>query len=242
MTDHAIETHSSAGTIPALCRGDGKLLEHWLERRPLASVAFCVPAIFLGCGAYGFTMGLWKGWEMASYVGIKFPLVIFATLILNGLLNGMLALALGSGIGFRQSVQFLLTGFALMAIILAALSPITFGMALQAPSPDAVDRETARHYHSVILLVHTAVIAFAGVVSHRTLLRHVREFAASAVLGTRTFFAWLAGNLFVGAQVSWIMRPFFGSPGLDVQFLRDDPLNGSFYDTVLQSFLTILGG
>jgi len=215
--------------ITALCRGDHGLLQHWLQSPPLTSLLFCLPAIFIGCGSYGFTMGLWQGWEMATYVGIKLPLVILATLIVNGLINGMLAMALGSGIGLKQSIQFLLTGFALMAIILASLSPITFMMALHAPSPDDAG---AKQWHSVTLLTHTFLVAYAGITSHRSLLGHVRRYATTPAHGTRTFFAWLGGNLFVGAQISWIMRPFFGSPGLEVQFLRDDPMAGNFYETV----------
>lgn len=219
-------------SIPALCRGDHRLLQGWLTSQTRASLAFCIPSIFIGCGAYGFTMGLWQGWEMASYVGIKLPLVIFATLFINGMINGMLAMVLGSGIGFRQSLQFLLTGFALMSIILAALSPITFFMALHAPTPT---EPGAAQWHSVTLLTHTFLIAYAGIISHRSLLGHVRRFATTPAHGTRTFFAWLVGNLFVGAQISWIMRPFFGSPGLKVQFLRDYPMAGNFYETVLFS-------
>ncbi len=58
------------------------------------------------------------------------------------------------------------------------------------------------------------------------------RFATTPTHGTHTFFVWLVGNLFVGAQISWIMRPFFGSPGLKVQFLRDNPMAGNFYETV----------
>ncbi len=224
-------------TSSRLCRGDQALLQGWLKRSPVHSLAFCIPAILLGCGTYGFTMGLWQGWEMASYVGIKLPLVIFATLLINGMINGMLAMVLGSGIGFRESVQFLLAGFSLMAIVLFSLSPITFLMALHAPDPEAMG---AKHWHSATLLTHTLVVAYAGITSHRSLLRHVREFAATVEHGTRTFFAWLAGNLFVGAQISWIMRPFFGSPGLEVQLLRDQPLEGDFYAAVWRAIQHIL--
>lgn len=222
---------------PRLCRGDRGLLQSWLTGGVRQSLLFCLPAIVLGCGAYGFTMGLWQGWEMAAYVGIKLPLVVFATLLVNGTINGMLAMALGSGISFRQSIQFLLAGFALMSVILLSLSPVTFVMSLHAPAPGDPG---ARQWHSATLLTHTLLIAYAGIVSHRSLLGHVREFAASRGHGTRTFFAWLAGNLFVGAQISWIMRPFFGSPGLQVQFLRDHPMQGSFYETVWRSLLHLL--
>ena len=153
--------------------------------------------IALGCGAYGFTVGLRNGWEMGAYVALKLPLIIFITLLLNGLLNG---LALGSGLGFRKSVQFLLTGFAIMAVILGALSPISFFLTLNMPASDGGSGRYA--WHDASLLMHTCLIAFAGITANVRLLNHVREFADTFRAGTHAFFAWLAGNLFVGAQVS----------------------------------------
>ena len=232
-----IDRFSVFKTISGLCQGDYELLHQWLKQDPKSSLLFCLSAIFLGCGSYGFTMGLWQGWEMATYVGIKLPFVIFATLLINGMINGMLAITLGSGISFRQSFQFLLIGFSLMSLILLSLSPITFFVSLHAPSPET---SGAEQWHSVTLLTHTFIVAYAGIVSHKSLLGHVKEFASSSKLGAQTFFAWLAGNLFVGAQVSWVMRPFFGSPGLEVQFLRDNPLQGGFYEALWTAIQRLL--
>ena len=49
------------------------------------------------------------------------------------------------------------------------------------------------------------------------------------------FWSWLAGNLFLGAQLSMVLRPFFGTPGMAIQFLSDDPLRGNFYEAVFQA-------
>lgn len=190
----------------------------------------CIVLIALGCGVYGFTVGLRNGWEMGAYVAIKLPLIIFITLIVNGLLNGFLGLVLGSGIGFRKSIQFLLAGFAIMSVILGALSPVSFFATLNMPS--SVDGAGRFAWHGASLLMHTCLIAVAGITAHSRLLSCVREFADSSRAGTHAFFAWLAGNLFVGAQISWNLRPFFVSPGLNVEFLRQDPFNGNFYEAV----------
>ena len=207
------------------------MLADWIESTQKGSVRYCMALIALGCGAYGFTVGLRNGWEMGAYVALKLPLIIFITLLLNGLLNGLLGLALGSGLGFRKSVQFLLTGFAIMAVILGALSPISFFVTLNMPASDGGSGRYA--WHGASLLMHTCLIAFAGITANVRLLNYVREFAYTSRAGTHAFFAWLAGNLFVGAQVSWNLRPFFVSPGLEVEFLRDDPLNGNFYEAVI---------
>ena len=224
--------------IPALCRGDQGLLESWISGAARGSVPICLAFIIGGLGLYGFSMGLWRGWEMAAYVAIKLPAAILLTLLVNALLNGMIGLVLGSGIGFRQSLQFLLSGFAIMSLILGALSPVTFFQALNTPP---FDDSAGRSWHAVTLLTHTAAVAFAGIAAQRKLLGFVQGHAQTPLAGTQTCFAWLAGNLFVGAQMSWILRPFFGSPGLEVQFLRPNPLEGNFYDAVLNSLLRLCG-
>jgi hypothetical protein len=58
---------------------------------------------------------------------------------------------------------------------------------------------------------------------------------------TGTLLAWLGGNGFLGAQFSWILRPFFGTPTLEVAFLREDPMKGNFYQTVWRSLESTCG-
>jgi len=223
--------------IPFMCRGDERLIVLWMNERLLESYKVCVGLIFLGAGVYGYTMGMWHGPEMGFYVAMKLPLLMVFTLIVNALLNGMLSLVLGSGISMRQSLSFLLVAFATTSLILGALSPLMFFMAWNAPSPSI---EQGLKWHSVSLLVHISIIAYAGVTAHRVLLGEVRKFALSAQMGTVTFLVWLCTNLFVGAQLSWLMRPFFGSPGLDIQFLRDQPFRGTFYEAVWNALKNIL--
>lgn len=223
-------------TIPALCRGDQGLIDRWMEQSPAFILCRTLPLIILGCGSYGLSMGLWQGWEMASYAGIKFPLVVIATLAVNAMINGMLAMVLGSGISMRQSMQFLFTAFAICALILGALSPITIGMALQGPSTAGSD---ARTFHSITLLTHVFMISYAGIVSHSMLLNSLKKYATTKASGIQTFIAWLLGNLFVGAQIGWISRPFFGSPGSPIQFLREDKFASSFYESIFRSLQNI---
>ena len=223
-------------TIPALCRGDHKLINHWMKQSPAFILTRTLPLIILGCGSYGLSMGLWQGWEMATYAGIKFPLVVIATLTINAMINAMFAMVLGSGISIRQSMQFLFTAFAICALILGALSPITIGMALQGPAAISPD---ARSFHSITLLTHVFMIAYAGIVSHSMLLGALRKYAHTKKAATQTFIAWLLGNLFVGAQIGWISRPFFGSPGNPIQFLREDKFASSFYESIFNSIQNI---
>ncbi|MFP6874682.1 MAG: hypothetical protein VCA55_14365 [Verrucomicrobiales bacterium] len=216
----------------ALCRGEKHLLTSWIREARRDSIPVCIVLITLGCGIYGSVIGFRQGWEMSCYVAIKFPAIIFLTLCVNGLLNGLLGLVLGSEIGLRQSLRFLLTGYAIMSVILGVLSPVILFLSLNMPGPDS---DGALVGHATTLLLHTTVIALAGILAHVRLLSCVREFAATRRAGTHTFLAWLLGNLFVGAQISWNLRPFFVSPGLEIEFLRPDPFNGNFYEAAFRA-------
>jgi predicted membrane-bound spermidine synthase len=88
--------------------------------------------------------------------------------------------------------------------------------------------------YQMILLMHVGIIAFAGVVANLRLVQLLRQLSGNAAAGRRVLLAWLAGNLFLGSQLSWICRPFIGSPGLQVQFLRDNAFEGNFYETVFR--------
>ena len=85
---------------------------------------------------------------------------------------------------------------------------------------------TALLSHNFILLLHVGVIAFAGVVAHGRLYRYLKTLCATPRIASSVLTAWLAGNLFLGCQLSWILRPFIGSPGLAVEFLRADAFAG----------------
>ena len=140
----------------------------WIDATRKGSVRCCLLLITLGCGAYGFTVGIRNGWEMGAYVAVKLPFILLITLLLNGLLNGLLGLVLGSGISIRKSLQFLLVGLAIMAVILGALSPISFFATLNMPSSG--DGSGRFAWHGASLLMHTGLIAFAGITAFVVLI------------------------------------------------------------------------
>ena len=195
-------------------------------------IAYCI-AIVLGSSVYGATIGLWRAPLQSVFTAIKFPLLIFLTCICNGAVNGMLAQVLGSGLSFRQTAFAILMSFAVASLILGGFSPITLFILYNAPQ---LASEHAIIGHSVMLLAHVCVIAFAGVMANRRLSGLLRKMSGHDTTARAVLFSWLAGNLFLGAQLAWNLRPFIGSPQLAVQFLRDDPLRGNFYEAVWRAF------
>ncbi len=215
-------------TLGMLLRGRPHDLRQWLDGSQ--SLKVCVLTIVLGFGMYGFAVGYWRDPSMGLYVAVKMPLLIFITLLCNALLNGMLGLLLGSGLGFRQSLLAQIMSFAVAALILGSLAPAAFFLATSAPA------------YASFMVTHTLLIAYAGVVANVHLLRLLLACTPSSRIAAITLMSWLAGNAFVGAQFSWILRPFFGGPSRPVAFLREEPMKGTFYEGVWKSVDQISNG
>jgi hypothetical protein len=221
---------ASPRQLPLLLRGEPATVRVWVERSSNARLAFCLGVIVVGAGIYGAAIGLWRSGEQALFTAIKFPLILLLTTAGNALLNGVLAPLLGLNLTLRQASIAILLSFTLAATILAAFAPLVFFLVWNVPpltSPEVRDA------YAVIQLSQVGLIAFAGIVANVRLLQLLRELAGSRAVATRILVAWLAGNLLLGTQLTWIARPFFGSPNLPVQFFRQDALKGNFFESVL---------
>ena len=224
------------GTVPL--RGEAVELRGWVEAGGWLKILQCCGVIVLGSGLYGAAMGAWRAPLQGCYVALKFPLIVLMTTFGNALLNGMLAPLLGVNIPFRQSLSAILLSFAIASVILGSLSPLLAFVVWNAP---AIGAAGSRSYlvHSFILLLNVTIIAFAGIMGNVHLGRMLAAMTGSTMAARRLLLTWLAGNLFFGSQVSWILRPFIGSPGLPIEFYRADALRGNFFETVGRSFLNL---
>jgi hypothetical protein len=217
--------------LPTLCRGDSSAISAWLDEQSLRWIVFCGLVIALGSGLYGATIGLWRAELMALYVAIKLPLLIFLTTFCNALLNWMLALMIGAGITFRQTLLAQLMGFTVASLILAAMAPITLFILFNTPSLASGDP----FGHGFFMLINVGALSVAGIVANGRLYRFLLVQTGNRALARKVLAAWLVGHLLVGAQLSWNLRPFIGAPGLEVQFLRPNPFEGNFYETVFHA-------
>jgi len=223
--------------ISALLRGEPKFITAWTEHWNARRFWLHVGVIILGAGLYGAAMGWWRDPQQALYVAIKFPLIILFTVIGNALLNAMLAPLLGLNIPFRQSFSAILMSFTIASAILGAFSPIIAFAVWNAPG--LTSKAVSALTYNFILLAHVAAIALAGVTGNLRLFQLLARLGRSRGVAFRVMLAWLAGNLFLGSQLSWILRPFIGSPGLPVEFFRAGAIHGNFYEAVFHSFSQI---
>ncbi len=222
-----------------LLGGDSDELARWVrgEEGVLFRYGVALGAIVAGAGAYGATIGLWRSGEQAVYAAAKFPLVVLLTCGGNAVLNGVLAQVLATGLTWRQTSLALLTSFAVASLALLAFVPVALFLLWNTPPLGSAGDATG---HSVTLLAHVGMIAYAGWVGSRRLYGVLGRVAPSVGSAQATLLAWLAGNLLLGSQVSWILRPFVGNPRLPVEFLREHPLHGGFYEQVWRSLSQLL--
>ena len=184
-------------------------------------------------------MGSWREAQQAFYTGIKLPLVILLTTLGNGLLNGMLAPLLGLSLGFRQSLMAVLMSFAITAIILGALSPLTAFIVWNTPPLTTMTRLSSVEY-GFLQLTLVVCIAFAGVMGNRALVPWLREWSGSARTTRRVLLAWLTANLLLGSQICWVLRPFIWDPSRPVEFVGPEYFRGSFYETIFNALRQLL--
>src|SRR5437870_3391106 len=190
--------------LPVLLGGNPGLLKDWAARWETSRVLECVAVICAGAGLYGAAMGYWRSPVQAGYNVVKFPLVILTTTLGNALINGMLAPLLGLNLRFRQSFMLVLMSFTIAATILGSFAPVVFFIIWNTPSL-AGQTVISTATYNFVQLTQVVIIAFAGVASNIRLLRLLRTLSGSARVARKVLFAWLAGNLFLGSQLCWIL-------------------------------------
>jgi hypothetical protein len=221
--------------ISVLLRGEPGPITAWTAQWSTRRCLLHVAAIVAGGGLYGAAMGWWRDPEQAVYTAIKFPLIILLTTLGNALLNAMLAPLLGLNIPIRQSFQGILMSFTIATAILGSFAPVIAFMVWNAPSLSA-----GGVTYSLIILTHVVVIAFAGIVGNLRLFQLLLRLGGSRAIAQRVLLAWLAGNFVLGTQLSWILRPFIGSPGLPVEFIRHGAaFKSNFFESVVFQLVNI---
>jgi hypothetical protein len=141
-------------------------------------------------------------------------------------------------IPFRQSFSAVVMSFTVAAAILGAFSPVAAFFVWN--TPNAAAGFSAALAYNFLLLAHVSVIALAGVTGNVRLFQLLFRLAGNRAVARRVLFAWLGGNLFLGSQLTWILRPFIGSPDLPVEFFRANAFHGNFYEAVFHSLKQII--
>jgi len=226
----------------ALVRFGPGLVSQVVSGQGLGAVAAGAAAVIaIGAGSYGFVFGLWRAPEQAWIAALKLPLVMLSVAAASGGAGAALAAVLGTGLSARQSLTLLLVGLACGAALLGSLAPVAALFALQAPVPDpAVVGLGASHpaagpslrVHHTLLLGHVAMIGLCSTWGMLRLRAGLVQVIGDPARARAVWMAWMLVAAAVGAELSWLARPFQGAPTLPPGWFRAEPLAGNFFESV----------
>jgi len=194
--------------------------------------------LVLGCGAYGFAMGLWRSPLQAISGALKLPLMFLATAALTAALDVVLSGLLRARIAPVQALTASLLAMAILGSILGSLAPIAAFVSVQMTPPDGALSTPTSHW---LLTGHVLVLGAAGIIAVARLRGLLDALIADAAVSRRVLWAWMLTHGIVGAQLSWVLRPFVGNPTLPVRVFRERAWEGSFFEAVYDMTVALMG-
>jgi len=216
-----------------VCRMDSTLVRtvrHATELRPL--IVGCVVTIVVGAGLYGAAMGWWRSPRQAVFASVKLIAMFGGLFALTTLTNVVAAGLVRARLSVAQVAVCTLVGLAVTAALMGAAAPLAWFTAEQAiPSDAALARSTQTAHR--LLAGHVAVFAVAGTLGVVRVHQLLRALVDDPRVARRVLWAWLAVEGLVGAELSWVGRPFLGKPALPVTFLRADAFDSSFFEELV---------
>ncbi|MDZ8104335.1 MAG: actin-binding WH2 domain-containing protein [Nostoc sp. DedQUE12a] len=180
---------------------------------------------------YGGIIGAYHSWMQALSSAIKLPALYLITLLICIPTLYFANVIFGSKRTFGQHLALVLTAVSVTSVLLFSFAPITLFFLI-----------TTNNYQFLILL-NVFVFALTGFIGISSLYQ-----ATSLVLeqdneGSKTrqkiLQFWLFLYAFVGSQLGWTLRPFFGTPDSVFQLFRER--EGNFYLSVIQAISYLLG-
>lgn len=193
---------------------------------------------------YGAVLGLSQGLLQALASAVKLPLLFLLTL---GICLPTLYVfnVLGGGrLSARQALALMLVAITGTSIFTLAFAPVTLFFLVTG------------HSYQLFILINVAILALTGGVGLVSLVKSTHYLNAlsaaetapratedededappaappALLINPNLLWAWLMLYGFVGAQLAWTLRPFFGIPNEPFALFR--PIEGSFAESVIQ--------
>jgi hypothetical protein len=177
---------------------------------------------------YGIVMGISNSWQQALVSAIKLPTLFLVTLLICLPTLYFFNLLYGSQLTFAQAAALMMAAVTVTAALTLAFASITLFFWLTVPD------------YEFFVLLNVGVLAITtwwGLSFLRQGMRYVQQ-GAQARMG-RILAAWIAIYAFVGTQMGWALRPFFGAPGAPFEIIRH--MQGTFYSGVFYNLRRFLG-
>jgi hypothetical protein len=172
---------------------------------------------------YGLVVGLsTHSWARMLTNPFKLPVMLVLTMFLCLPTLYIFSSFLGGRRGFLQTAAMAFTSLAILGVVLAAFAPITWFLTFTAPGA-----------YSLHVLVNVAVLMLGGFMGVSFLIYGTRKLhARSPQLSRQLSFlsCWIVLYGLVGAQMGWLMRPFFSASNVVIR--AHSAADGTVFDAL----------
>lgn len=177
---------------------------------------------------YGAVLGISNSVLQALSSAVKLPILYLITLAICLPTLYFFNLLFGSRLTLAQTFALIMTAIAVTAVLTLSFAPIALFFWLTAPN------------YQFYKLLNVGILTVTGIAGLSFLWQGMKHVHKGEGMGIRNLilWVWIFVYGFVGTQMAWTLRPFFGAPGLPFQVFRD--LGGNFYVNVLQSMIDLL--
>lgn len=180
---------------------------------------------------YGGIIGAYHSWMQALSSAVKLPALYLITLLICLPTLFFANIIFGSKRTFAQHFALVLTAVSVTSVLLFSFAPITLFFLI-----------TTNNYQFLILL-NVIIFSLTGFIGISSLYNATTVVLEQEDEGSKTrkkiIQSWLLLYAFVGSQLGWTLRPFFGTPDSVFQLFRER--EGNFYLSVLESLGYLLG-
>lgn len=179
---------------------------------------------------YGLVMGISNGWQQALASAVKLPLLFLLTLLICLPTLYIFNLLYGSQLLFKQTAALMMSAIIVTATLILSFAPITCFLWM-----------TVGNQYTILILINVIVIGISstwGLVFLQRGMQYV-QLRASMKPEKRILYIWLTIYAFVGTQLAWAIRPFFGVPGEPFVIVRGG--GGTFIGSMITSLGWLLG-
>ncbi len=186
-------------------------------------------SIFLAI--YGGIIGIYHSWMQALASAVKLPALYLITLLICLPTLYFANIIFGSKRTLGQHLALVLTAVALTSVLLFSFAPISLFFLLSTNS------------YQFLILLNVIIFALTGFIGISFLYKGANLVLEQNTEGRDTrqkilkFWLFLYG--FVGMQLGWTLRPFFGTPDSPFSLFRER--EGNFYVSIIQSLVYLLG-
>jgi hypothetical protein len=200
---------------------------------------------------YGAVLGASNSFLQALASAVKLPILFLLTLAICLPTLYLFNLVFGSRLSVRQALAVVLVGITVTSMLTVAFAPISLFFLISAPD------------YNFFKLLNVAILTTTGAVGLTFLIDGMgsmnrlamADLAAEVAHGDEAppivqrpvnmslIYLWIMLYGFVGTQLGWTLRPFFGDPGYEVkEFMLFRPIEGNFYVNVIISIINLLAG